>query len=62
MEAQQVAPARPGARYRSPREAACTTTRTHHLTHAAEGLMMHLMYEGVVPSFTYGGTAGNLPE
>jgi FtsP/CotA-like multicopper oxidase with cupredoxin domain len=34
----------------------------HNLPHAAEGLVAHLMYEGVTTPFTVGGTAGNEPE
>jgi FtsP/CotA-like multicopper oxidase with cupredoxin domain len=34
----------------------------HNLPHAAEGLVAHLMYEGVTTPFTTGGTAGNQPE
>jgi FtsP/CotA-like multicopper oxidase with cupredoxin domain len=34
----------------------------HNLRHAADGLLAHLMYEGVTTPFTVGGTAGNEPE
>ncbi|MEU8268562.1 multicopper oxidase family protein [Sphaerisporangium sp. NPDC049002] len=34
----------------------------HNLPHATEGLVAHLMYEGVTTSFTVGGPAGNEPE
>jgi FtsP/CotA-like multicopper oxidase with cupredoxin domain len=34
----------------------------HNLKHAAEGLVVHLMYEGVSTSYTIGGAAGNEPE
>jgi FtsP/CotA-like multicopper oxidase with cupredoxin domain len=34
----------------------------HQLGHAAEGLVAHLMYAGVTPSFLIGGDAGNEPE
>ncbi|MBB2745076.1 UNVERIFIED_ORG: FtsP/CotA-like multicopper oxidase with cupredoxin domain [Microbispora rosea subsp. rosea] len=34
----------------------------HNLPHATEGLVAHLMYEGVTTPFTVGGTAGNEPE
>jgi FtsP/CotA-like multicopper oxidase with cupredoxin domain len=34
----------------------------HNLPHAAEGLVAHLMYDGVTTPFTVGGTAGNEPE
>ncbi|GII56298.1 hypothetical protein Pth03_46870 [Planotetraspora thailandica] len=34
----------------------------HNLPHAAEGLVAHLMYEGVTTPFTVGGTADNEPE
>ncbi|GAA0453946.1 hypothetical protein Ade02nite_02270 [Paractinoplanes deccanensis] len=34
----------------------------HNLPHAAEGLVAHLMYEGVTTPFSVGGTAGNEPE
>lgn len=34
----------------------------HNLPHAAEGLVAHLMYEGVTAPFALDGTAGNKPE
>jgi FtsP/CotA-like multicopper oxidase with cupredoxin domain len=34
----------------------------HNLTHAAEGLVAHLMYEGVTTPYVVGGKAGNRPE
>lgn len=34
----------------------------HNLKHPREGLMAHLMYEGVTTPFLIGGTAGNHPE
>jgi FtsP/CotA-like multicopper oxidase with cupredoxin domain len=34
----------------------------HSLPHAAEGLVAHLMYEGVTVPYTVGGTAANQPE
>ena len=34
----------------------------HQLTHAAEGLMAHLMYEGVDTPYRIGGDAANEPE
>ncbi|WP_204045296.1 multicopper oxidase family protein [Acrocarpospora phusangensis] len=34
----------------------------HNLPHAAEGLVAHLMYEGVTTPFMIGGTEGNEPE
>jgi FtsP/CotA-like multicopper oxidase with cupredoxin domain len=34
----------------------------HNLPHAAEGLVAHLMYEGVTTPFTIGDAAGNEPE
>lgn len=34
----------------------------HHLGHAADGLMTHLMYEGVSTPFVIGGPAGNRAE
>jgi FtsP/CotA-like multicopper oxidase with cupredoxin domain len=34
----------------------------HNLEHAAEGLVAHLMYEGVSTSYVVGGEAGNSPE
>jgi FtsP/CotA-like multicopper oxidase with cupredoxin domain len=34
----------------------------HNLKHAAEGLVAHLMYEGVTEPYRVGGRAGNLPE
>jgi len=34
----------------------------HNLPHAAQGLVAHLMYEGVTSSFRVGGAAGNEPE
>jgi FtsP/CotA-like multicopper oxidase with cupredoxin domain len=34
----------------------------HNLKHAAEGLVVHLMYEGVSTSYTIGGAARNEPE
>ena len=34
----------------------------HNLPHAAEGLVAHLMYDGVTSSFRIGGDADNEPE
>ena len=34
----------------------------HDLEHAADGFVMHLMYEGVTTPYTLGGEAGNAPE
>jgi len=34
----------------------------HNLTHAAEGLVAHLMYEGVTTPYVVGGKADNQPE
>jgi FtsP/CotA-like multicopper oxidase with cupredoxin domain len=34
----------------------------HNLPHAAQGLVAHLMYEGVTTPFVVGGKAGNEPE
>jgi hypothetical protein len=34
----------------------------HDLPHAADGLVVHLMYDGVTTPFTVGGPAGNEPE
>ena len=34
----------------------------HNLTHAADGLLAHLMYEGVSTPYVVGGDAGNSPE
>ena len=34
----------------------------HNLPHAAEGLVTHLMYEGITTSLLVGGDAGNEPE
>ena len=34
----------------------------HNLTHAAEGLVAHLMYTGVESSYLVGGEPGNQPE
>ena len=34
----------------------------HNLRHAVEGLLGHLMYQGVSTPFAVGGTAGNEPE
>ncbi len=34
----------------------------HNLPHASEGLIAHLMYEGVTTPFQIGGAAGNRPE
>jgi FtsP/CotA-like multicopper oxidase with cupredoxin domain len=34
----------------------------HNLPHAAEGLVAHLMYDGVASSFRVGTPAGNRPE
>lgn len=34
----------------------------HQLLHATEGLVAHLMYEGVTTPFSIGGTIGNEPE
>jgi hypothetical protein len=33
-----------------------------HLRHAAEGLVAHLMYEGISTPYAVGGRAGNQPE
>lgn len=32
----------------------------HNLQHAAQGLVTHLMYEGVTEPYRIGGPAGNL--
>jgi hypothetical protein len=34
----------------------------HNLPHAADGLSMHVMYEGVSTRFRIGGGADNDPE
>ncbi len=34
----------------------------HNLPHAREGLMTHLMYEGVTTPFLLGRDSGNEPE
>jgi FtsP/CotA-like multicopper oxidase with cupredoxin domain len=34
----------------------------HHLKHAAQGMVAHLMYEGVSTPYEIGGAAGNRPE
>ncbi len=34
----------------------------HHLGHAAQGMVAHLMYEGVSTPYQIGGTADNQPE
>jgi FtsP/CotA-like multicopper oxidase with cupredoxin domain len=34
----------------------------HNLPHASEGLVAHLMYEGITTPFVVGGTNGNAPE
>ncbi len=34
----------------------------HNLPHAAEGLVAHLMYDGVSTPFEVNGAAGNKPE
>lgn len=34
----------------------------HNLTHAEDGMVAHLIYEGVSTRFQLGGDAGNLPE
>ena len=34
----------------------------HHLKHAADGMVAHLMYEGVSTPYKIGGTADNRPE
>jgi len=34
----------------------------HTLPHAVDGLVAHVMYEGVTTPFTINGAAGNLPE
>jgi FtsP/CotA-like multicopper oxidase with cupredoxin domain len=34
----------------------------HHLKHAEQGMVAHLMYEGVSTPYRIGGTAGNQPE
>jgi FtsP/CotA-like multicopper oxidase with cupredoxin domain len=34
----------------------------HNLTHAAEGLVAHLMYQGVTEQYTVGGASANEPE
>lgn len=34
----------------------------HNLRHAADGLLAHLMYEGVTTPYVVGGDAGNSPE
>ena len=34
----------------------------NHLKHAADGMVAHLMYEGISTPHKIGGTAGNRPE
>jgi hypothetical protein len=34
----------------------------HNLKHAADGMVAHLMYEGVTTPFRIGGGADNQPE
>lgn len=34
----------------------------HNLLHAQQGLVAHLIYEGVTTPFTVGGSAANQPE
>lgn len=34
----------------------------HNLPHATDGLVAHLMYEGITTPFAIGGTSGNQPE
>ena len=34
----------------------------HHLKHAAQGMIAHLMYEGISTPYQIGGTANNRPE
>jgi FtsP/CotA-like multicopper oxidase with cupredoxin domain len=34
----------------------------HNLPHAAQGLVAHVMYEGVSTPFVVGGRSGNQPE
>ena len=34
----------------------------HNLQHAADGMVAHLMYEGVTTPFRIGGAADNQPE
>jgi FtsP/CotA-like multicopper oxidase with cupredoxin domain len=34
----------------------------HDLPHATQGLVTHLMYEGITTPFAVGGTADNEPE
>lgn len=34
----------------------------HNLTHAAQGLVAHLMYDGISTPYTIGGTPANRPE
>jgi hypothetical protein len=34
----------------------------HNLTHAAEGLVAHLMYEGATEPYVVGRDGGNAPE
>jgi FtsP/CotA-like multicopper oxidase with cupredoxin domain len=38
------------------------TDHCHNLPHAAEGLVVHLMYEGVTTPYLVGGATGNTPE
>ena len=38
------------------------TDHCHNLPHAAEGLVVHLMYEGVTTRYVIGGATGNTPE
>ena len=34
----------------------------HNLKHATEGLVTHLMYEGVTTPYRLGSDSGNIPE
>jgi hypothetical protein len=34
----------------------------HHLKHAEQGMVAHLMYQGVTTPYRIGGTADNRPE
>jgi hypothetical protein len=38
------------------------TGHCHNLPHATEGLIAHLMYDGVTTPYMIGGGAGNRPE
>jgi FtsP/CotA-like multicopper oxidase with cupredoxin domain len=38
------------------------TDHCHNLPHASEGLVVHLMYDGVTTRYVVGGRAGNEPE